>query len=491
MPNKPLRQKVRVSRVGILIPILLLFIILASGQTVLAAPRSQTGKLLKGDVLVSLGLGQVQWYDANGKFLGTLTSKFDSRTGGLAINPEGKYLYVTSLDQNNISLFDLSGEFLDGFGSGYDGGLASILFDREGNMHAGQYSAEENILKFDAGGNLIDKHNIFPLSTPSPSILRSAAPIWIDLASDQSTIFFTLGTREIYRYDISSTGTVPGIFVTLPPVSDSSKTPFYAAAFRLLPPGDGSGGLLLADYGEIKRLDGFGNVVFTYDAPEEDQWLAMSLDPDGKSFWSASATHIYKFDIESGEQLLSFNAGNDAKSLGQTDRIWAVMVVGEFTAALPTPTYTLTVTDTSTPTFIPSLTPTGTLTVVPTDTPTNTPENTLTPTGTQAPPPPVITALPPVREPSPLGPVIILVGVILGALAIGTVALVARGARIRPSSSDNLKPRPMRARVQGHPDAGEQTVIPSSDLPTPQIRLKVDQGSSDFHIETQETGNGD
>jgi hypothetical protein len=43
-----------------------------------------------------------------------------------------------------------------------------------------------------------------------------------------------------------------------------------ASALRLLPPGDGTGGLLVADRNNIKRLDGNGIVVQTYDFLGED-----------------------------------------------------------------------------------------------------------------------------------------------------------------------------------------------------------------------------
>ena len=74
------------------------------------------------------------------------------------------------------------------------------------------------------------------------------------------------------------------------------------ADLKLLPPGDGSAGLIVAQGSEIKRLDGNGNVVQRYDVPGEDSWFGIALDPDGKSFWAQTNApgNVYRFDIASG-----------------------------------------------------------------------------------------------------------------------------------------------------------------------------------------------
>src|SRR5207237_136341 len=116
---------------------------------------------------------------------------------------------------------------------------------------------------------------------------------------DQRTMFYTSEGRKIKRYDVSGSGTQLSDFATLP----GSDPPFRAYAFRLLPPGDGSGGLLVADSDNIKRLDGSGNVVQTYDAPNVGDWFALNLDANGTSFWSENKDNgaIYKFNIASGD----------------------------------------------------------------------------------------------------------------------------------------------------------------------------------------------
>lgn len=79
-------------------------------------------------------------------------------------------------------------------------------------------------------------------------------------------------------------------------------------ALRLLP----TGGLLVADWQEIHRLDGAGNVVQTYDVTGADCWYGLTLDPDGTSFWSVNRCtyKIYRFDIATGAQIAMFPVGS-------------------------------------------------------------------------------------------------------------------------------------------------------------------------------------
>lgn len=454
---------IRFKRMNSIAMIILLLALLAGVRPAASAPQTQFGKFQTGDVLVSLGPSQVLWYDSGGKFIGTLFSKFEAHLGALAIDPAGISLYVTSVDQNHISLFDLSPEFIGEFGSGYDSGLISIVFDQEGNLYAAEYSTNANILKFDTAGNLIDKFNVLAsISNEPPSF---PVPIWIDLSVNQQTLFYTFGEREILYFDVFSGDPSPQVFATLPDAPNKETS--AAAALRLLPPGDGSGGLLVADFFEIKRLDAFGETILHYDATEEDQWLSLSLNPDGKSFWAASAYSVYLFDIDRSEPLISFNAGNDASSIGQADRIWGLMVVGEPIAAQPTPTWTPTRTNTP-------ITPEV-----------RAPTNTFTPT----PPVRVVVTTPPSSCTPPFciyipTPIMLGGGALILVAGLVVLTLIRRGLRKRSAKRSRTTSAPKRVRTLSHPDAGEQSVIPSSDAPSPQVRLSFKQGEADYEVES-------
>ena len=165
----------------------------------------------------------------------------------------------------------------------------------------GAVNGDNKIRKFDGAGNPLAQFAV---------AFDARGSDWIDLAADQKTMFYTSEGRKIKRYDVSGSGTQLADFATLP----GSDT---AYALRLLPPGDGTGGLLVADTSNVKHLDSAGNVVNIYDAPGQDSWFSLNLDPDGKSFWAGdfSTGKFYKFDIATGSQLLAIDTGRGSTKL--------------------------------------------------------------------------------------------------------------------------------------------------------------------------------
>ncbi|HEX6322600.1 MAG TPA: Ig-like domain-containing protein [Vicinamibacterales bacterium] len=172
---------------------------------------------------------------------------------------------------------------------------------------------------------------------------------WIDLAADQRTIFYTSEWGAVHRYDIGAAppGGVRQLddYAVLPPVNDHSAVLY---ALRLLPPGDGSGGLLVAAPAEVLRLSADNRVVMRYDA-DTDGWFALNISPDGRSFWSASPQNgrIYKWDIASARLLplgpsQSLNGIVSGAAVTQTHEVTGeptaysldgLCVMGEYTAA--------------------------------------------------------------------------------------------------------------------------------------------------------------
>jgi hypothetical protein len=260
-----------------------------------------------GDVFVATGQGTVQWHEPDGTLHATLATQPSTFTTGMAFDTSDN-LYVTGFDGNVVSVLDNTGALTGGFGSGYNASPESILFDAAGNAYVGQADGTADILKFDAAGNPLASFNV------ATSIRGSD---WIDLAADQCTMFYTSEGTEVKRFDVC-TNTQLADFA--PPGTLHGN----AFALRLLHPAQG-GGLLVADREDIHRLDGSGAVAQTYDAPGEDCWFALNLDPDSTSFWSADfcTSNVYKFDIASGAVLDSFNSGTP------TNTVFGLAVFGE------------------------------------------------------------------------------------------------------------------------------------------------------------------
>ena len=164
----------------------------------------------------------------------------------------------------------------------------SITFARDGSFFVGHQFNPSSLRKFTGGG------------APGPIFSPAHAATLIDLASDQKTIFYTsrsgvvASERAVHRYDVAAGA-------DLPDFADLGGTQ-RTADLKLLPPGDGSGGLIVAQTTEIKRLNGAGQVVKVYDVPGEDSWFGIALDPDGRSFWGQTNDpgNVYRFNIETG-----------------------------------------------------------------------------------------------------------------------------------------------------------------------------------------------
>ena len=269
-----------------------------------------------GDVFVSVSNGKVQHWNPQGTtLLETLDSlKSDtfqgSSTTGMAFDSIGN-LYLTTFVGGDVTKFDNKGVLIGTFGTGYSGFPESILFDRSGNAYVGSVDSpnfQNPVRKFDPAGNPLGSFAIQPEVRGSD---------WIDLAGDQCTLFYTSEGISILRFNLCSQQQLANFNLTALPGR-------AAYALRILP----SGGVLVADTSVIVRLDAAGNQIQPpYDAPGEDCWFALNLDPDGKSFWSADfcSSQVHKFDIESGTELLRFSTGTAPGT------VFGLAVFGEIT----------------------------------------------------------------------------------------------------------------------------------------------------------------
>jgi uncharacterized protein (TIGR03437 family) len=285
---------------------------------------ARQGSFQRGDVFVSLTDGLIQRYSPTS---GTLLQTLDTGTGSGSFITGGAFdrnanFYATAFSSRTVIRFDANGNRLGEFGSGYNGRPESVIFDADGNAYVGTVDGDNDIRKFDAAGNPLDRYDV---------AVERRGTDWIDLAADKCTLYYTSEGARILRYDVCTKTQLTDFVSNLPHSA--------AYALRLLP----SGGLLVADTNEVLRLDATGNITQRYDAPGEDSWFAVNLDPDGTSFWSGgiSTGNVYKFDIATGNQITRIPTGQGA--------IFGVTVLGELTVVNPTPSPTATATATPTP----------------------------------------------------------------------------------------------------------------------------------------------
>lgn len=248
-----------------------------------------------GDVFVALRSGQVLWYHPDGTLNKTLTGVIQGKVEGLGHDASGN-LYVShycadlSVCQtgNAFEKFNTLGISQGQFGSDYCIPF-SILFDGSGRAYVGQ-SECDGILELNADG---------VLQRSFAAEAENQGAVWIELANDGCTMFYTSRGQKVKRFNICTNEQLAD-FYTFPGAATLNQ-------LRVLPNGD----ILVAADTQILRINPFGTVVQVYDvATEFELWYGVALVGDG-TFWASNygTSNVYRFDIDTGGILDSFNTG--------------------------------------------------------------------------------------------------------------------------------------------------------------------------------------
>ena len=249
----------------------------------------QSTNWVVGDVFAGIAGGRYSVFDNAGTFKETISDGLGGFTTGCSFNPALDKLYTTNFSATKVIVYDDASphsilQTIDTNIKSPGGHSESIVFAADGSFYVGHPDGNDDIHHYDAAGTFLAQFNAAVIGRGTD---------WIDLATDQRTMFYTSERSDIRRYDV---------------VADAQLLDFangigtVSYALRLLPPGDGTGGLLVANTSNVKRLDGAGAVVQTYDATGENQWFSLNLDPNGTSFWAGSfdTNNFYRFNIASG-----------------------------------------------------------------------------------------------------------------------------------------------------------------------------------------------
>jgi hypothetical protein len=261
-----------------------------------------------GDVFASIGGGQYQVYHNTGtatspnyQLVEILTDgSGNGFTYGCALDSASN-LFTTNFSNTKVYKFDANPPHsvintIDTNATDPGGNTESVLIDSSGNLYAGDPDGGRHLLKYDP--------TLTSVTVFSP-VIEHRGTDWIDMAADQKTLFYTSEGTLVKRFDVSANS-------PLADFSSGALTGSKAFALRLLPPFDGSGGLLVADSQTIVRLKSTGAVAQTYDATctvsdtcpsgSEDNWYGLNLDPNGTSFWAMDGVtgDLFRFNIASG-----------------------------------------------------------------------------------------------------------------------------------------------------------------------------------------------
>lgn len=238
-----------------------------------------------GDLFVGDAKGHYLVYANGGTFKETLDNGVSGFATGCEFNNDFSQLYTTAFSAGQIVKFASTDPHVrSSFGTPGQLNPESIVFKTNGGFFVGG-PRSATILEYDASDNLIMSYSVAPTDT-------THGTDWIELSSNQTTLFYTGEGRVIKRYDTAAGQ-----------LADFARLPGFGAAYalRLLPPFDGTGGLIVADRYDVKRLNGNGNVIQSYSVPNiKNAFSALNLDPDGTTFWAGSYGVLYRFNIAAG-----------------------------------------------------------------------------------------------------------------------------------------------------------------------------------------------
>jgi len=263
------------------------------------APSAFSAAFSVGDVFASIGGGIVEVRSQNGTFVATLNTTLGGYTTGSTFDQAGNF-YVTGFSSNVVSKFDSTGTLVN---SNWAGGIAfneSIVFNAAGDAYIGN-AGSNSVRKVNSSGTTLFDYTGMGSNTD-----------WIDLASDQTTLFYSDESGTIRRWDLVSNTPLSNFAVA----GDS----FYAK--RVRPNGDL---MAAAGSGNVYRYNSAGVLQQTY-AIGIGSVFALNLDPDGTSFWTGSTggTTVRQVRISDGSILQSWDTSG-----GQ---LFGLAVLGEVQA---------------------------------------------------------------------------------------------------------------------------------------------------------------
>ena len=229
-------------------------------------------------------------------------------------DPPGAEGYVV-VDATGTPLFDETGSPIywdtwvspDGFYQNWDTGSPVYLLDALGDRIPARTNYGGSLLKFAFGVNGYSNalRSAFQVRRGASGVDET------EILSDSRTFLYSSESQYIYRFDLQGAGTQLPVLGSNNINAPQPISPRITYGMRALPPGDGSGGFLIANEVHIDRVDENGRIVqgydikddFSYENGDVNGWFSVAIAPDGRSFWAATRQDVYRFDIASGAQI--------------------------------------------------------------------------------------------------------------------------------------------------------------------------------------------
>ncbi len=269
-----------------------------------------------GDVFVGTTGGHIQQRSPSGALIATLdTTLANSFDTGMCFDLADN-LYATDFSSQAITKFDNTGNLV---------AAKWVNTSSDANNPESCVWDGTNANGF-VGGPIVPQIRQYSLAGAELARNTVASPAggtggtdWVDLASDQCTVFYTNESDTISRFNACTT-TQLADFATI------SGAKCFALRIRPL-----TKEVMVACDDGAHRLSSAGANLQTYPLGGV---FALNLDRDGKSFWTAApgGADVLKVDIATGTVLQTIATGG---------HVWGLAVFGEILAANPSITTSL------------------------------------------------------------------------------------------------------------------------------------------------------
>jgi hypothetical protein len=287
-----------------------------------------------GDIFAAISDGQYQQYSSTGTPTDLLSPGSQGRTDGgfttaCALNPTlgvpgPSNLYTTLWSEKKVVVVadgsthtNLATIDTTAVTSGHP---ADVIFNSVGDFYVSfvdQAAGQPNLVKYQRLNGLNQTSVLATWTLPFGSDRGVNA---FDIASDQTTVYYTAEGSTVYRYDLN----------TSTPLSNFATGLQYAFGIRVLQGTNPFGGtVMVADTANIKVFNAAGAVARTYDDATHNDWFAISVVAGGAQFVATDfrTGDVVKFNSD-GTVASSFNAKP------QAFRVNGVCVKGEVTSGV-------------------------------------------------------------------------------------------------------------------------------------------------------------
>lgn len=240
-----------------------------------------------GDIYIAGTAGTIERRKPDGTLVQVFYIGRNDNIGGIALDQNGALLVTdASAQAGSASVNALYSLDQNGNSSpfGNDSTAAnSLSLARHGEIFTGSGSGSPQIIQHGTDGNVVNAY--------TPAIDTGTVP-WIDLASDQCTVYYTYGARIIKRFNVCKS-LDPGDFATLLVGRTTHDLRIRQNGQVVVTTGD-----------QILLLNTDGSVGLQIGAGLSPSFNALALDPDGTSVWVGDQTgQVFHFDLNTGQQI--------------------------------------------------------------------------------------------------------------------------------------------------------------------------------------------